>query len=133
MVAESNLTFNQIAQTKFIRDSLSLKYPDKIIPKYHQDISGAMMRFYELTEAKTKELIQKLKRDGKKFSATLDEWTSTGNSRYLNINLHYTASEDGKTRHINLVLIKIDGKCPADVMVRLVSFFSFCLFGVAKI
>lgn len=121
MLAESNMSFNQIAQTKFIRESLAAKYPDRIIPKDHRCVSNMMLTFYELVEAETNERIRKLKREGIKFSATIDEWTSSANCRYMNINLHYKVSEDGKTAHINLGLMKIKEKCPANVMVRLVS------------
>lgn len=121
MVAESNLSFNQIAQTKFIKASLAAKYSNQMIPKSSNGISAMMMKFFIIAEEETKLKIQRLKSDGKKFSATLDEWTSSANFRYLNINIHYTESNDGATSYINLGLIKINGKCPADVMVCLVS------------
>lgn len=120
MVAESNLTFNQVSESKFIRESLALKYPNNIIPKAHETVAALVMKFHEFAQNEVKERLLKLKAMGKKFSSTLDEWTSSGNSRYLNINLHFTVSIDGRTDHINLGLIKIKGKCPADVMVALV-------------
>ena len=45
MVAESNLTFNQIATTKFIRLSLAAKYPHNIFPQDHAGISRLMMKY----------------------------------------------------------------------------------------
>lgn len=122
MVCVSNLSFKQVAGTKYIRKSLVKDFPGRIIPMDNGGISAAMMKFFQHAEFKTKDLIQKLKVEGKKFSATLDEWTSAANCRYLNINLHYTVNEDGKTSFINLGLVKISGSCPAPVMAEMVNF-----------
>lgn len=51
-----------------------------------------------------------------KFSATVDEWTSFGNNRYLSVNLH-TNSSCGNT--FNLGLIRIVKRCPAHEMKKL--------------
>jgi hypothetical protein len=93
MVCESNLSFNQIAQTKFIRESLAAKYPNRTVPKGPQGISALMMNFFAFAESETIERIKKLKEEGKKFSVTLDEWTSCCNCRFLNINFHFTVSD----------------------------------------
>jgi hypothetical protein len=127
MVCESNLSFNQIVQTKFIGESLAANYPNRTVPKGHQGISALMMDFFAFAESETIERIKKLKEEGKKFSVSLDEWYC----RFLNINLHFTVSDDGRTSHIDLGLIRINGKCPADVMVRLVRWvrcFNFVCF-----
>lgn len=120
MVAKSNFSFNQIAQSKFIRESLAAKYPGQIIPTDNHTVAAMMMKFHDFAVEKTKQRIQELKDDGKKFSATLDEWTSSGNVRYINTNLHFTVSSDMKTSHINLGLVKIEGRCPAEKQVDLV-------------
>lgn len=121
MIAESNLSFNQVAKTKFIRLSLAAKFPGRIIPQDNQGISAMMMKFYEFAESETKYQIQKMKNEGKKFSVTLDEWTSAANCRYINMNIHYTFLNNGKTSFINLGLLKIKGSCPAETMVQMVS------------
>lgn len=121
LLAESNLTFNQVSESRFIRESLAGKYPTNNIPKGHDAVAALMMKYYDFAFGETKERVMKLKSSGKKFSATLDEWTSCGNSRYLNINIHFVISSDNKTTHINLGLVKIRGKCPADVLVTLVN------------
>lgn len=46
---------------------------------------------------------------GEKFSVTLDEWSSTGNRRYLNINLHLCGQS------WNLGLVRIKGKFTAEL------------------
>lgn len=121
LIAKSNLSFNQVARTEFIRQSLATKYPGRIIPQDGQGMSSLMMKFFEIAEEETKDKIKKLKDDGKKFSVTLDEWTSTSNCRYLNINIHYTVSAEGKTSFFNLGLLKIKGKCTAEILVIMVS------------
>jgi hypothetical protein len=88
MICKSNLSFNQIATCEFIRKSLAEKYPGRIIPKKSDGIAGLMMKYYEFAENETKMRIRQMKDDGKKFSATLDEWTSSAFSRYLDINIH---------------------------------------------
>lgn len=120
MVAMSNISFNQIAKTQFIRQSLAIKYSGRVIPAHHQGIANLMMKFFAFAEDRVKEQIKKLKAGGKKFSATLDEWTSCANYRYLNINLHYTTSADGKTAFVNLGLIKILDRFSADKLLLVV-------------
>lgn len=122
LVAESNFSFSQVSKTSFIRESLKKKYPDSTVPKCHKTVAALMMKYFDYAENEAKQRIQKLKIDGKKFSATLDEWTGSANCRFLSINLHFTIAEDGKTSHMNLGLIKIRGRCPADAMVNFVKY-----------
>jgi hypothetical protein len=65
-------------------------------------------------------MIETMKEDGEKFSASLDEWTSRSNRRFLNINLHFSVTTT-KTEHINLGMIEMDGRCPAEKLVEMVS------------
>lgn len=78
------------------------------------------MKFYETACTETEEKIAKLKSQGKRFSATLDEWTSLKNVRYLNVNVHYT-NESGELDHINLGLIRILDTLPAEKLKEEVS------------
>lgn len=121
MVCKSNLSFNQVCQTAFIRESLAAKYPGRIIPKDTKGISAKMLEYFTFAEGEVIADINKLKGEEKKFSGTLDEWTSTANYRYLNINLHYTVSHDGETAFINLGLFKINGSFPATRTLEMVS------------
>ena len=57
----------------------------------------------------------KIKRGAKKFySVTLDEYTSTRNRRYMNINLHYDSDP------INLGMVRIEGTLPTERVENLV-------------
>ncbi|GBM86700.1 hypothetical protein AVEN_222224-1 [Araneus ventricosus] len=49
-----------------------------------------------------------LKKQGKIFALTFDEWTPQKNHRYLSLNVHH------KERHFNLGLIRIHGSCIAE-------------------
>lgn len=49
-----------------------------------------------------------LKKQGKRFSLTFDEWTSEKNHRYLNLHVHH------KENHYNLGLIRLHGSCTAE-------------------
>lgn len=121
MTCQSTLSFNQVAETNFIRQQLALKYPGQIIPQDTKGISKKMMEYFTFAEGEVIERIKKLKADGKKFSATLDEWTSNANCRYMNMNLHYTFSQEGETAYINLGLCKIEGRFPATRTLEMVS------------
>lgn len=71
-----------------------LAYQKKIINNYIQELSG-------------------LKKNGNSFSLTLDEWTSTANKRYMNVNLH-GMNKDSKEKIWNLGLVRIKGSLPAE-------------------
>ncbi|GBL79933.1 hypothetical protein AVEN_28975-1 [Araneus ventricosus] len=49
-----------------------------------------------------------LKKQGKRFALSFDEWTSQKNHRYLNLNVHY------KEKRFNLGLIRIHGSSAAE-------------------
>lgn len=72
-----DLIFNQIAQNSFIRESLITKYPKSIVPKHHTGVAAKMISFYEIVREESKQRIHEMKSNRKKFSATLDEWTSS--------------------------------------------------------
>jgi len=55
-----------------------------------------------------------LKKQGVRFSVSFDEWTSTRNRRYLNVNVH-----EGGERYWNLGLIRAAGTMPAEQCVKL--------------
>ena len=126
MIAISNLSFNQIAKSSFIRQALITKYPGQTVPKQAKGVAEMLMKFYEYAEKDVKTQIAVHLTNEKKFSATLDEWTSVANYRYLNINLHYTKTGERKTEHLNLGLLEIKGICNAEALVQMVriKFFS---------
>lgn len=73
-----------------------------------------MHKYFEEVRQTTIGKIELLK--DRKFSATLDEWTSMKNRWFLNVNLHTADKEDG---FFNLGLIRITGSCPAETVYEL--------------
>ena len=61
-----------------------------------------------------KKQFEEMKKDKICFSITLDEYTSSRNRRFININVHV------KNRHWNLGMVKIFGSMPADKAVTIV-------------
>nr|CAI5830284.1 unnamed protein product [Callosobruchus analis] len=63
--------------------------------------------------------IKVLRQKGRCFSLTFDEWTSTANKRFLNINIHGILDEQcGKIWNIGLV--RAQGSMPAEICINLV-------------
>lgn len=120
MAAEDGLTIRQITQSNFIRQSLVKEFPKRTIPKCETGMIGLIETFYEKAKDEVKLLLSNLKSKGIRFSATLDEWTSLKNIRFINVNLHYAVSYN-EAKYVNLGMIKIDGTCPTEDMIKLVS------------
>lgn len=100
-----NLVQTSVATTSQI--AVQAQKRQKTLDEYcsNKPILNMEITYYAVEE--TKQQIQKMEDDAKKLSATLDEWTSSINTRFLNFNLHYTISPVMNTSHINLGLVKI--------------------------
>lgn len=110
MVALDGFSINGVTKSTFIRESLSAK--GYSLPRDNSSVMAMVHEFYDVAKQQTKEQIAKQKET--KFSATLDEWTSLKNQRYLNVNIH---AANGK--FYNLGLIRIKNSCPAEVVIEL--------------
>ena len=126
LAAESGLTLRQITKTHYLRKCLMKDFPNENIPQNQSGMMGLIMKYYRKAKDETILKINQMKSKSKKFSASLDEWTSLKNSRYLNVNIHF-AVEEG-TKHINLGLVHIEGSCPAEKIKSLVNLFHLCVF-----
>lgn len=124
LACEDGLTIRQITRSEFLHESLSIKFPRRTVPKTENGTMALIDNFYAQIKQETKHKILSLKKEGTRFSATLDEWTSLKNLRFLNINIHY-AVEHSKVQYINLGMVQIDGSCPADQMLLLVRIHNF--------
>jgi hypothetical protein len=120
LATESNMSIRMITKTEYLRQKLAADFPRQNLPKNQSDVIKLVKKFYDKVKQETIDKIQELKDEGKKFSMTLDEWTSLRNVRFLNINIHYAIEDE--TRYINLGMVRIKGSCPAEIMLRLVSF-----------
>lgn len=59
--------------------------------------------------------IKQCKKSGERFSLTFDEWTSSSNKRFMNINVHTNK------KLWNLGMIRIKGSMTAEVCVKVLS------------
>lgn len=107
LVTLDGFSVHGVTKSAFIRESLDSR--GYHLPKDKTNVMKLVHTFCGTAKEQVKEEIIKLKKV--KFAATLDEWTSIKNRRYLNINIHST---DGK--FFNLGLIRIKQNCSAETI-----------------
>jgi len=73
-----------------------------------------VIKYGKMVQQKYKEELEYLKSQGKQFTLTFDEWTSTKNRRYLNVNIHI------KSDFWNLGLARVKGSLPFEICIKLV-------------
>lgn len=113
LAAEDGFTIRKITTSKFIRQSFSLR--GMSLPADEKSVMSLIYNFQEKIKLQVINDIKKELSSFKKFSITLDEWTSIDNRRFININLHKASS-----KIINLGLVRILGSCNAEKMNELV-------------
>lgn len=86
------------------------------LPTSSNSIKNIVMKHGETVKLSIINKLQKLKNDGIKVSVTLDEWTSTRNRRYMNVNVH---SPMMNNNFVNLGLVRIIGSMPARTCLQL--------------
>lgn len=80
------LSINCITTSSFIRESLQQR--NYCLPQNNSRVMNLIYSFYETIKNETINELDCVKNRGEKFSITLDEWTSKGNRRYLNISVY---------------------------------------------
>lgn len=83
-----------------------------ILPKTVDTIQSIIVRVAIQKKMELTNEIEKLRKEGHKFSMSFDEWTSVRNRRYLSLNLH-SRHFSGGNNFKNLGLIKVNGSLPA--------------------
>jgi len=63
------------------------------VPKSANTFMKMVIRHAEAVRNIVRLELRQLKKDGKRFSLTIDEWTSTRNRRYMNVNIHSSQSK----------------------------------------
>jgi len=114
LATKDGFSIRGITQSRFIRQSLLAKGY-----KFPKSPSGTMSLIhgeYEKNKQQYIDLFVEAKEKGEKFSITLDEWVSSRQRRYMNINVH-----DKTSRVFNLGLIRIVGTCKAEKVVATVT------------
>jgi hypothetical protein len=124
LICENNYNFTQIAACQYMRNNLMRDFGN--YPKTATDVRRELMKFYRDVELKTKTKISELLERDIKFCCTTDEWTSSANRRYMNVNIHY--HEQGKPKFINLGLKRMNGSWPAAMHKKKVSYHCFQLY-----
>lgn len=84
------------------------------IPNSSMSICNRVLIYHKKVVNYYVQQFKEMKKNGKHFSLTLDEWTSIGNKRFMNINVH---SLHGLVW--NLGLVRIPGSMPATECVQL--------------
>lgn len=86
MTACDGLSFCIFATSSDLRRALlALAYQ---VPKSENSVKKLVMEHGKTVRASAVSELAQRKIDGRRFSVTLDEWTSTRNRRYMNINVH---------------------------------------------
>ena len=87
------------------------------LPKSPSTITKIVLKLHDNTKNALIRLLKEMKSQNKRFTMTFDEWTSTRNKRYMNINIHSKDLEP--VYYKNLGLLRIEGSMPADVGTQL--------------
>lgn len=124
MAACDGFPFLTFVNSKDLRRSLAaLGFGE--IPKSANGIRKIVVSHGNQIRTQTITELESLKNDGARFSVSFDEWTSTRNRRYMNVNVH----ADGK-KYWNLGLIRVKGTMPAESCVRLLA-KKLAMFGLS--
>jgi hypothetical protein len=112
LASSDGFSVNAITHSKFIRESLQQR--GFFLPRNPSKVMSLIKTFFQKVINNVKEEIGALKEKQVKFSISLDEFTSTRNRRYLNINLHHL------DKFWNLGLVRIQGSLPAHSLLEMV-------------
>ena len=107
MTACDGLSFKIFITSQDLRKSLTAL--GHSVPKSITSIRELVIQYGQQIRQKHIRKLANLKLEGNKFALTLDEWTSLGNRRYLNINVH------GKGYLLNIGLVRIKGSFSPEI------------------
>ena len=115
MTALDGLPFRVFATSIDLRKALVARgFPD--IPSSSTTIRERVFAYQKKIVTYYILEFEKIKKQGDFFSVTLDEWTSSANRRYMNVNIH------GLNGNVwNIGLIRILGSMPAEKCVTLLT------------
>lgn len=113
MVAKDGLPFRVFCSSKDIRDLFNSS--GQKLPKSPNTIKSIVMNYGMTLKMKIKRELAQLKENDHRFTLTFDEWTSSMNKRYMNVNVH------GNDFFWNLGLIRVYGSMPAESRVSILN------------
>lgn len=112
MTACDGLSFNVFCTSSDLRKALMAL--GHTLPTSVNTIKKTVMDHGDLVRAVVSSELAAKKKQGDRFSLTFDEWTSTRNRRYMNINIH---SQESKFWNVGLV--RVHGSMPAERCIAL--------------
>ncbi|CAK1592214.1 unnamed protein product [Parnassius mnemosyne] len=89
------------------------------LPKTPKGIKNIVINYSKQEKKKLVTELKNLLALGKKFSLSFDEWISSCNARYMNINIHIGVEFTDDSRFKNLGLVRMDGSMPSETCIRL--------------
>ena len=107
LVAEDGMPIAMIQHSKTLRSALSSQGHQ--LPKSGGAIMDMVHKQFHQVKDEHIQYLARIKSKGERLSVTLDEFTSTSNRRYMNVNVHQAG---GKV--LNLAMIRMPGSFPAD-------------------
>ena len=113
LTALDGFSFHALVKSSFIRSAMLEKGFD--FPKNHKQAIQLVKKFAANVKNELKKKFNLMVSCDKRFSITLDEYTSLKNRRFINVNVHQ------KNEHWNLGLKRISGSLPADKAVSIVT------------
>ncbi len=105
MATIDGFSFKRIANSNFIQESFKKRKGEYDVqpPTCPNTVKNMIISFFEKKKKELAELFKEKYSNGKRFSLTLDEYTSYQNKRYMNINVH------AENEHWSLGMIFIIG------------------------
>ena len=109
MCALDNMPFKVFCTSIDLRNLfLARGARDYVLPKSPNSIRKMVLEYAQKMRAKMIQDFINFKEDGTRFCLTLDEWTSSRNRCYLNVNVH------ANKKFWNLGLVRVEGRFPAE-------------------
>jgi hypothetical protein len=113
LAALDGFSFHALVNSSFIRSAMSEKGLE--FPKNHKQAIQLVKTFSSCIKTELKTNFNSMVSTEKRFSITLDEYTSLKNRRFINVNVHQ------ENEHWNLGLKRISGSLPAEKAVAVVT------------
>jgi hypothetical protein len=112
LAAEDGLSFNKICTSQNLRAAfLSQGF---ILPRNHTTVRKYVLDYCSEVKSVVKDELKTFKEAGSRYSTTFDEYTSSANSRFMNLNVHFQGGFH------SLGMIHVKGTMPATKGVQLV-------------
>ncbi|CAG5019992.1 unnamed protein product [Parnassius apollo] len=118
MAALDGIPFSVFCTSEDLRRLFTNSGYNKLL-KTPKGIKNIVINYSKQEKKKLVTELKNLLALGKKFSLSFDEWTSSRNARYMNINIHIGVEFTDGSRFKNLGLVRMDGSMPSETCIRL--------------